>query len=63
MGRIRTTLVKRTGEKLVAKHPDKFQGDFNQNKKDVEETAQVNSKKLRNFVAGYITSIVKKTKK
>lgn len=63
MGRIRTTLVKRTGENLVKKHPDKFKADFENNKKVLNDVAEIYSKKLRNLIAGYITHLVKETKK
>ena len=62
MGRIRTTLVKRTGEKLIAKHPDKFKPDFEHNKKAIADVALIHSKKLRNFIAGYITQLSKRSK-
>ena len=60
MGRIKTTLVKRTGATLLKKNPDKFQANFDHNKKAVDETAKVNSKKLRNTIAGYITHLMRK---
>ena len=62
MGRIRTTLVKRTGQKLVKLYPDKFEKGFEENKKSVNEAADIPSKKLRNLVAGYITKLVKTSK-
>jgi len=58
MGRIRTTLVKRTGENLVKKFPDRFQ----HNKKNLDEVADIYSKKLRNLIAGYITHLLKHSK-
>ena len=63
MGRIRTRLVKRAGEDLVKKFPDKFQPDFEHNKKSLNDTADIYSKKLRNLIAGYITHLVKNTKR
>ncbi len=57
MGRIRTTLVTRTGRKLFQKHPEKFTTDFNANKLVVGELADVPSKKLRNLLAGYLTKL------
>ena len=59
MGRIGTTLVKRTGKKLIQKNPDKFTADFTLNKKLVEEAADIPSKKLRNLLAGYVTRLKK----
>lgn len=62
MGRIRITLVKRTGENLVKKYPDRFQPNFEHNKKAVNEVAEIYSKKLRNVIAGYITHLLKNSK-
>jgi len=59
MGRIRTTSVKRTAMELLQAHPEKFSGDFNQNKRAVAELIKV-SKSERNRIAGYITSLWKR---
>lgn len=61
MGRIKTALVKRTGEQLSSKFPDRFKADFEHNKKALGDIANIHSKKLRNVIAGYITKLVKKT--
>lgn len=61
MGRIKTTLVKRTGEQIVSKNPGKFKADFEHNKKALVDVAEIHSKKLRNVIAGYITKLVKKS--
>ena len=63
MGRIRTTFVKTSSVKIHNKDKSKFTKDFKHNKKSVDELAQINSKKLRNVVAGYITQLVKKEDK
>jgi len=55
MGRIKTALVKRTGEKVM--QTNQFRTDFENNKKLIAGTMP--SKRIRNMVAGYIT---KKTK-
>ncbi|MFH1210214.1 MAG: 30S ribosomal protein S17e [archaeon] len=60
MGRIRTTLVKRTALELVKQHRNKFTNKFQDNKKKVEELMDIPSKKLRNIIAGYVTKLVKK---
>ncbi len=57
MGRVRPTLVKSIGQKLVKKYPDSFTGDFQENKGKVEEHADIKSKHLRNRVAGYVTHL------
>ncbi|MBW9221000.1 30S ribosomal protein S17e [Methanothermococcus sp. SCGC AD-155-M21] len=60
MGRIRQTFIKRTGNELIEKFEDKFTRDFETNKKIVEEVALISTKRLRNRIAGYITSRIKK---
>lgn len=59
MGRIKTTLVKRTAIKLYTKHKERFSPEFNHNKLAVQELLQDPNKKLRNIVAGYISRLVK----
>ncbi|MBT4540142.1 30S ribosomal protein S17e [Candidatus Woesearchaeota archaeon] len=62
MGRIKTTLVKRTGSKLFKENEDKFSNDFAENKLAVDELAEIQSKKLRNVIAGYVTRLNKNKK-
>lgn len=59
MGRIRTQLVKSASTKLVKEHRKEFVKDFNENKKIVQQLAKVESKKMRNWIAGYITRLMK----
>ncbi len=59
MGRIRTTLIKRTGKKLLQVYPDKFTTDFAQNKLALVDTVEIRSKKLRNITAGYVTQLMR----
>ena len=60
MGRIKTMLIKRTTNTLIKEYPNKFTENFDENKKLVEEVAEIQSKKLRNVIAGYITRLTKK---
>ncbi len=62
MGRIKTQLVKRVTEQLMKQHYERFKPDFNENKKIVSELLLVESNKLRNSIAGYVTRLVKKGK-
>jgi small subunit ribosomal protein S17e len=62
MGRIKTMLIKRTVNKLIARYPDRFKDDFEENKKLVAEVAEIHSKKLRNVIAGYLARLVKMQK-
>ena len=63
MGRIGTTLVKRSGNELIEKFLKEFKADFKHNKKALEKVSTISSKKLRNVIAGYITRKVKQKKK
>lgn len=58
MGKVRTEKVKKIARELVQKHPDKFNTDFENNKKSVDSMASVYSTKLRNRIAGYVTRLV-----
>ncbi len=60
MGRIKTTLIKRTAMELLERHPDTFKKTFEENKKLVDEFAKIKTKRLRNPISGYITRLVKK---
>ena len=57
MGRIKTKIIKRTGIKLFRESADQFSGDFEENKKKVTQLVDVQSKKLRNIIAGYVTRL------
>ena len=59
MGKVRTSVVKRTARKLLEMYPDIFTTDFEHNKRVVSELIEYKSKKLRNQIAGYITHLVK----
>lgn len=60
MGRIKSTLVKRTSKQLIEKSSDSFDKTFEANKKALGNALQ--SKKMRNKIAGYIARIKKNTK-
>ena len=62
MGRIKTMLIKRTGINLHKKYPDKFLPDFEHNKKALVDVVELQSKKLRNVIAGYLTHLAKEKK-
>jgi small subunit ribosomal protein S17e len=57
MGRIKTTFVKNIGKELVEKHPESFSGSFEDNKRALTPFISFTSRKMRNLVAGYITSV------
>jgi len=59
MGRIRTGFVKRQAEDLLNRNRARLTIKFEDNKKVVNEVAEVPTKKLRNLLAGYITKKLK----
>jgi len=60
MGRIKTALIKRITHELVDKYKKDCTPDFNHNKKVVSSHTDVQSKKIRNTIAGYVSRIMKK---
>jgi len=62
MGRIKTTLIKRNAIKIYTLHKQVFKKNFEENKKIVEQFAEIPSKKLRNIIAGYVTRLAQKDK-
>jgi small subunit ribosomal protein S17e len=45
---------------ILERYPEKFGTDFNQNKDTLKQLVVVRSKVLRNRIAGYITSHIRK---
>lgn len=60
MGRIKTKLAKRVGNKLIVERKGIFTKDFVKNKPLLHEHTTVHSKKLRNVIAGYLARLVRK---
>jgi len=59
MGRIKTKLVKRFTLDMYSKHAADFKPDFEENKVLVGKYLEVDSRKLRNVIAGYVTRLVR----
>ncbi|WP_247009343.1 30S ribosomal protein S17e [Halorientalis litorea] len=53
---IKPAYVKKTGRTLLERYPDAFGHDFEHNKDVVVELTNIESKGVRNRIAGYITS-------
>jgi small subunit ribosomal protein S17e len=60
MGRIKSKLIKRTAKQLVERVPESFDKTFETNKKALVKTME--SKKIRNKTAGYITRLKRNSK-
>lgn len=55
MGNVRPTYIKKISRELVEKYGDRFSSNFEENKKALEKMTNINSKAVRNRIAGYIT--------
>ncbi len=62
MGNIRPSFIKLRAKALIAEHPDEFTTDFDHNKVKVEELADMShsTKKMRNWIAGYVTRYIQR---
>jgi small subunit ribosomal protein S17e len=52
---IKPDYVKKTGRILLERYPDAFTTDFDQNKQSVQKLTNIESKGVRNRIAGYVT--------
>ncbi|MEM2021850.1 MAG: 30S ribosomal protein S17e [Zestosphaera sp.] len=59
MGRVRTSLVKRTAKRLMELFPGEVTTSFEENKKLVSKYVYLRSRRLRNQIAGYLTRLVR----
>lgn len=57
MGKVKTEQIKRTAKELIARFPDKFSTNFDDNKRMVGALTQGATTKVRNQIAGYITRV------
>ncbi len=55
MGKVKTEHIKRLGQELMSRFPDKFSSNFDDNKHAVDALTHGATTKVRNQVAGYIT--------
>ncbi len=62
MGRIKSTFVKSSAQKIYKKAKSEFDTDFEKNKVTVEKYAKIPSKRLRNSLVGHITRLAKQAK-
>lgn len=59
MGKIRPSHIKRIAKNILEKYGDLINDDFEKNKIVLDEILDLQSKKLRNRIAGYLTSLVR----
>ncbi len=62
MGNIRTKDIKGAANSLYRSSPDKF-GDFEKNKKVINELRIIPNKRMRNKIAGYMVRVVNNKKR
>ncbi|MBW6462418.1 MAG: 30S ribosomal protein S17e [DPANN group archaeon] len=59
MGKIKHTFIKRSARRIYEQNPKEFSTDFNTNKKAIAAKTVVESKSIRNKMAGYMIKIIK----
>ena len=60
IGRIKTKDIKRASFELLERYPDKFNRDFEENKKILEALNLIEEKKTRNKIAGYLAHVIRR---
>lgn len=63
MGRIKSIAIKNLARDMIEEHGSRFTTDFDKNKKIVDEVRKIDSKYIRNVVAGYITKEMERVRK
>ena len=58
MGKVKTEHIKNLAKELMSRFPEKFSGNFDENKRTVDELTEGTTTRVRNKVAGYITRTV-----
>ena len=54
--------VRRLSMKLIEEFPDRFYGNYEKNKEVLAEVALIRNKRLRNEIAGFLTSSLSESK-
>eukprot|EP01092_Planopodium_desertum_P002597 TRINITY_DN141487_c0_g1_i1.p2 TRINITY_DN141487_c0_g1~~TRINITY_DN141487_c0_g1_i1.p2 ORF type:complete len:140 (-),score=35.17 TRINITY_DN141487_c0_g1_i1:34-453(-) len=60
MGRVRTKTVKKAAKVIIEKYYPRLTLDFDNNKRIIDEVAEIPSKRMRNKIAGYTTHLMKR---
>jgi len=55
LGKVKTEQIKRVANELMERFPNKFNNNFDDNKRAVDELTQGTTTRVRNQIAGYIT--------
>jgi small subunit ribosomal protein S17e len=63
MGQVKNIFIKSLAKRLIEKYPERFTKNFEKNKGELDGLVSLESKKIRNMVAGYIVHLVEKMEK
>ena len=63
MGRVRTKTIKRSAKAIIEKYYTKLTFDFHTNKRIIDEISIIQTKRLRNKIAGFTTHLMKRIQK
>jgi len=58
LGKVKTEQIKRVGKELMARFPNKFTNNFEENKHLVASLTKGTTTRVRNQIAGYITRTI-----
>ncbi|MFX0093205.1 MAG: 30S ribosomal protein S17e [Candidatus Hodarchaeota archaeon] len=63
MGKVRPSNIKSLSRIIVKEYEEYLSEDFDENKVIIEKIVELRSKRLRNYVAGYVTRLMKRKAK
>merc|ERR1712099_26600 len=63
MGRVKTKTIKRASRAIIEKYYGKLTKDFHYNKRIIDDIAVIQSKRMRNKIAGFTTHLMKRIEK
>jgi len=63
LGNVKPAFIKKIALELIQKFPEEFTDDFEKNKVLVEKLTTIQTKNVRNRIAGYIARIMEDRKK
>ena len=59
MGQVKNLAIKNMARNLIEQFPDKFTTNYDKNKETMDKLVTVESKKIRNMIAGYVVHLVR----
>lgn len=63
MGTVRTKTIKKSAKTIIEKYYTKLTFDFHTNKRIIDDIAVIQTKRMRNKIAGYTTHLMKRIQK